>query len=73
MVTAGRPEREITAGIHQIAADTSYGFVGAARRPVTRLGYDGGLWLITGYHELAAALLDTDAFSSAHTLPGEAG
>jgi cytochrome P450 len=50
-----------------ISVDDSYRFVRGSRRPVTWLDYGGGLWLITGYGELVAALRDTGTFSSAHT------
>ncbi|MGO9083079.1 MAG: cytochrome P450 [Streptosporangiaceae bacterium] len=63
------PGREPAAGpdaSQSISVDDSYRFVRAARRPVTWLDHGGGLWLITGYAELAAALRDTGTFSSAH-------
>lgn len=49
--------------------DDGYSYLHKRNKRVGWLDYGGGLWLIAGYEELVAALLDDATFSSAHDLP----
>jgi cytochrome P450 len=46
-----------------------YGHAHDQGESVTWLPYGGGMWMISGFKELAAALRDDETFSSAHDLP----
>jgi cytochrome P450 len=49
--------------------DDGYGHAHDHGECVTWLPYGGGMWMISGFRELAAALRDDKTFSSAHDLP----